>query len=232
VSLSASNGASSMQACRCYYPMIQLKPEHALSYVSANRRKEILYRNVVANTFQNIPSGGTFNQLIQSGIVNPKGILVCPFLSSSTNGALNTTTVFTTPIVTFPQISSPFDTCPGTVSPISLTQFNVSLGGLPVLPYNYNYVYEDYVQEVSLYEKLSPVSSAGLSTGLISQCMWELGYRYYWVDLSRGTTGSENTPRNITLTFLNNSLQTIDIWAYIESYATTWIDVQTGNIMQ
>ena len=231
VSLSNSAGATSMMSVRCYYPMIRIKDELALSYVQSNRKKEILFRSVVANTFQSITTGSTFNQLIQSGIVNPKGILICPFLSSSTHGGLTTTQVFATPIVPFAQYSSPFDTCPGTVSPISLTQLNVSLGGLPVLSYNYNYTFESFVQELSGYDKLAPVSSYGLQNTLISQFSWEMGYRWYYVSLERGNKGDAMTPRSISMSFLNNSLQTIDIWCFIESYTSKYIDVATGFLV-
>jgi len=225
VSLSNSGGQSSMLACRLYYPMIKLQPAKALKYVQENRKKEIVFRNVVANTFAPVSAGGTFNQLVQSAIRRPKGILICPFLSASTNG--NNTALASVP---FAQYSSPFDTCPGTCSPISLTQLNVNLGGLPVLPYNYSYTFEDYVQEVSLYEKLSPIPDFGLSCGLISQYMWEVGFRYYWVDLSRGSVGDANTARNVTISFLNNSLQPVDIWTFIEYYDVKYVDVETGRL--
>jgi len=219
-----------MLACRIYYPMVKLKPNLERNYLNANRRKEILFRNVVVNTYQAITSGSTFNQIIQSGIVNPTGILIIPFLSGSTNGRLDTTTVFATPIVTFQQYSSCFDTAPATTSPISLTQLNVSLGGLPVLPYNYNYTFENFIQEVSVYEKLQPLNQYGQTCGLISQYMWESGYRQYWVNLGRGNLGDLMTPRSISISFLNNSLQTIDISTFIEAYKSMFVDVETGRL--
>lgn len=228
--LSNSGGASAMLACRVYYPMVKLKPRLEKNYLDSNRRKEILYRNVVSNTYQGITSGSVFNQIVQSGIVNPTGILILPFLSGSTNGRLDTTTVFTTPIVTFQQYSSCFDTAPATTSPVSLTQLNVSLGGLPVLPYNYSYSFENFIQEVSVYEKLAPVNQYGQTCGLISQFMWESGYRMYWINLGRGAMGDLMTPRSISVSFLNNSLQTIDIWCFIEAYKSMYVDVSTGRL--
>lgn len=228
INLSSSGASASMLACRVYYPMIKLQPEHELRYVRENRKKEILYRNILSNVNQGISSGATFNALIQSGVVNPKGLLVCPFLSVQTNGGLTTTNVFATPIVPFNQFSSPFDTAPGSVSPISLTQLNVSLGGLPILSYNYTATYENYLHEVSLYEKLSPVADYGLSTGLISQYMWESNYRYYYIDLARGSKGDQRTARNVSLTCINNSLQTIDLYSFLEYFETRYVDVESG----
>jgi hypothetical protein len=228
INLSSSGASASMLACRIYYPMIKLQPEHELRYVRENRKKEILYRNILSNVNQGIASGATFNALIQSGVVNPKGLLVVPFLSVQTNGVLTTTVVFATPIVPFNQFSSPFDTAPSSVSPISLTQLNVSLGGLPILSYNYSATYENYLHEVSLYEKLSPVADYGLSTGLISQYMWESNYRYYFISLERGNRGDQRTARNVSLTCINNSLQTIDLYSFLEYYETRFVDVESG----
>ena len=43
--------------------------------------------------------------------------------------------------------------------------------GINQLQNYYNYTYEDFIQQVSLYEKINS-SDMGLSCGLISQYMW------------------------------------------------------------
>ena len=207
VSLSASAVSSPMNACRLYYPMIKLKPERALQYVQSNRSKKIVY------------SGSSYNQLVQSGVRNIKGILIIPFISASVNGAMNGANPFAT-------YSSPFDTSPNT-TPISLTQLNVMVGGVNQMQNYYNYTYEDFVQQVSLYEKINS-ADLGLSCGLISQAMWEHAYRYYYFDLSRGTNADLSTPRNCNITFTNNNQVSVDIWVYIEQYSETILDVETG----
>ena len=219
VSLSASAVSSPMNACRLYYPMIKLKPERALQYVQSNRSKKIVYSNVLSSNYTNITAGSSYNQLVQSGVRNIKGILIIPFISATVNGAMNGANPFAT-------YSSPFDTSPNT-TPISLTQLNVMVGGVNQMQNYYNYTYEDFVQQVSLYEKINS-ADLGLSCGLISQAMWEHAYRYYYFDLSRGTNADLSTPRNCNITFTNNNQVSVDIWVYIEQYSETILDVETG----
>ena len=219
VSLSASAVSSPMNACRLYYPMIKLKPERALQYVQSNRSKKIVYSNVLSSNYTNITAGSSYNQLVQSGVRNIKGILIIPFISASVNGAMNGANPFAT-------YSSPFDTSPNT-TPISLTQLNVMVGGVNQMQNYYNYTYEDFVQQVSLYEKINS-ADLGLSCGLISQAMWEHAYRYYYFDLSRGTNADLSTPRNCNITFTNNNQVSVDIWVFIEQYSETILDVETG----
>jgi hypothetical protein len=156
-----------------------------------------------------ISAGSTYNQLVQSGVRNIRGILIIPFISQSTHGVLNTGgNAFTTPIIPFAPYASPFDSAPNT-TPMSLTQLNVSIGGVNELMNFYNYTYENFVQQVNLYDKIN-LTDMGLSCGLISQYMWEHGMRFYYVDCSRATMADMNSPRNVNITFQNNSQQVIN----------------------
>ena len=60
--------------------------------------------------------------------------------------------------------------------------------------------------------------------------MWEQGYRYYWFDCSRYTNATAKDPRNVSVSFLNNSLQTIDCAVFVEYLSECIIDVETGRI--
>ena len=227
--LSQSSAIHPMNACRCYYPMISLKPSVALKYVSENRAKKIVFTNVLSNVMNTISAGSTYNQLVQSGVRNIRGILIIPFISQSTHGVLNTGgNAFTTPIIPFALYASPFDSAPNT-TPMSLTQLNVSIGGVNELMNFYNYTYENFVQQVNLYDKINS-TDMGLSCGLISQYMWEHGMRFYYVDLSRATMADQNFPRNVNVTFQNNSQQTIDCWCFTEYFDEKVLDCETGSI--
>jgi hypothetical protein len=85
-----------------------------------------LQNAATAHPLQNcqIPAAGSFNQLINSGVIHPTGVLIVPFLApvTGTNGCLGDS-----------QWKSPFDTCPCTTSPVSLTNLQVSVGGQNVL---------------------------------------------------------------------------------------------------
>jgi hypothetical protein len=67
-----------------------MDPQHAITYNNSNTNKKVIYRSFVTNNYPATPSGGSFNQLINSGIVHPTGVLIVPFLGAvtGTNGGL------------------------------------------------------------------------------------------------------------------------------------------------
>ncbi len=83
-----------------------------------NLNKKVVYRTFVSNQYNNISAGSSFNQLINSGIVHPTGVLIVPFIGSQSSVGFSNS-----------QWKSPFDTCPATTSPCSLTNLQVSVGG-------------------------------------------------------------------------------------------------------
>ena len=217
-----SGYTSSMGACRCYYSLVKLEPQRAQEYITENREKRVVYENVIFNQYNNITSGGTFSQLVQSGIKNPRGICIVPMISTyalTTVGSA--TTIGTT------QYGSPYDTFPATYAPLSLTNLAVSLGGQQVLNTSLFYTYENYLQQVSLMESLTS-SDIGISTGLITAPWWE-GNRCYWVDLGRGRDADKSTLRNINISFTNNSAIPIDIMVFTVYLDEIQVDCETGQ---
>lgn len=92
----------------------------------------------------------------------------------------------------------------------------------------YSYTYENFIQQVNTYDKLNS-SDMGLSCGLIGQMEWEHAMRYYYVDCSRGAMADQNSSRNVNITFQNNSLQSIDVWVFVEYFDEKILDVETGK---
>jgi hypothetical protein len=95
-----------------YYSQIQIEPQHAITYNNSNTNKKVIYRTFVTNDYPPVAALGSFNQLINSGIVHPTGVLIVPFLApvTGTNGGLGDS-----------QWKSPFDTCPCTTFPNQFT---------------------------------------------------------------------------------------------------------------
>lgn len=161
--LAQSGAVHPMNSCRCYYPMVTLKPSITLKYISENRAKKIVFTNVLSKVFSNISAAATYSQLVQSGVRNIKGILILPFISQATHGALNAGgNAFANPIIPFAPYQSPFDTTAPCTTPMSLTQLNVSIGGRNELMNFYSYTYENFVQQINIYEKINS-SDMGLS---------------------------------------------------------------------
>lgn len=225
VNLGLSLAQHPMNSCRLYFSQIKIKPELELKYVQENRAKKILYKNVLYQNLQNITAGSSFSQLVQSGVRRITGVLLIPYMSASTHGLNTVNTVVSTP---FHPAVSPFDTAPVT-TPMSITQLQIQIGGKNQLENFYNYTYENYIQQVNDYSKVNG-SALGLSNGLISQQAWENGYRYYFVDCSRYTNATACEPRNVAVSFVNNTLQTIDVVCYVEYLDEQILDVETGRL--
>lgn len=228
VNLASSGSSNPLTSCRVYYSMTELKPEKALSYLAENRAKKVCYTSILSNTFSSITAGSSFSTLVQSGVQRIRGVLILPLLSSSTNGQLNVTTAITG-VQSFSPLQSPFDCAPMQTGPISLININCAVGGKNVLQNSLQYTYQDWLEQVSKYEKIG-AGDMGLSCGLLSQYAWENAYRAYYIDCARGTVADGASLRNLTVSFMNNCLQTIDCLIITEYFDELEIDVGTGRI--
>ena len=219
VNLGASNAAHPLLNCRLYYSQVSLQPEKSLMFVEQNRNKKVVYRSVLSNMYTNIGTSGTFNALVNAGIVHPTGVLVIPYISSTVAAGLGDY-----------QWKSPFDTCPATSSPCSLTNFNVQIGGSNVLQTTLSYNYEHFIQQVNLAEQLTS-SDFGVATGLINQDYWQWS-KFYFVNCERSNLADKLQPRNVNITFNNNSNVAIDVLVFIFYNDELTIDVETGIVQK
>jgi hypothetical protein len=89
--------------CRLYYSQVTVDPQKSIDYVQRNRNKKVIYRSFVTNSYTNITSGSSFNALVNSGIVHPTAVLICPFIAAVSSSGFGDS-----------QWKSPFDTCPAT----------------------------------------------------------------------------------------------------------------------
>ena len=225
-----SLGANPLTACRLYFPQVGLKAVQMDRYISENRSKKVVWRANLFNQFSNITTGSSFSGLVQSGVSNIEGIVIMPFLSASTNGVLagGGATQQITGVTPFAQWASPFDTAPATSAPISLLNIQIAIGGQNILASPYAYTFENFLNQVSLFDKINR-SDHGISCGLISQAFWEQS-RVYYFDCSRGQNADLMTPRNVNISFTNNSQQTIDCLIYTLYQDSCVIDCETGQI--
>lgn len=216
-----------LPSVRLYYSVIKLEPSRALSYIEENRAKQVVYENVLFNQYTAIPASGTFSQLVQSGIKNPLGIAIIPLISSTT--VVNSTGSITLGSLTGgEQYQSPYDMCPASYAPISLTNLQVALGGVNQLASTLYYSWENFMEQVGLAESLTS-TDLGIGTGIISQSWWEMN-RVYWVDLSRGREADKASMRNLTISFNNNSLVPITLMVFTVYLDKLVVDVETGAV--
>ena len=218
INLGSASASSPLPTCRIYYSQIQVEPQKALTYINENRNKKVVYRTILANQYNNLSAGSSFNQLINSGVVHPVGILIVPYISSTVSGFGDF------------QWKSPFDTCPATSAPISLTNLQVSVGGVNQLQSTLNYTFENFIEQINLAEALTS-SDMGISCGLFNQAYWEM-FRHYYVNIERSALTDKNVARNINISFQNNSLVAADILTFIIYSDTFTIDIETGLIVK
>ena len=227
--IGAAIPSSSMPACRIYYPLVQLKPNLRALYLSENRNKKIVYTSFLYNQFNAISTGTTFSQLVQSGLQNIRGVWIIPVISSSVNGLTGTGFTVSNGITSFSTFQSPFTD--GVYNgPLSLTNLNVTIAGVNKVQNAYITDYENWVQQISRYEKPTGASVVGLSVGLLSQYQFEQGFRAYYIDCSRDSPASQMSPRNVNITFQNNSAISIDVLTFCEVFKEVVIDVENGLI--
>jgi hypothetical protein len=72
-------------------------------------------------------------------------------------------------------------------------------------------------------------SDFGVSTGLISQGYWEAS-KWYFVNVERGNIADKSQPRNINVSFTNNSNVPIDVIIFTFYSDQLTIDVETGVV--
>lgn len=217
VNLSNTGASHPLGSCRIYYSSIELgDPQLALTYTESNRAKKVIYRNFVSNTITGVNGGDSVSTLVQSGLVNPVAVLVFPFINLSSVIANHV-----------PQFGSPYDTCPSTGSPCSIINFQVTVGGVNQLNTTLQYTYENFMQHVSLYEQITG-TDFGLSCGLFDRKYWEVNRAY--VCLIRSKNSDMDTPRNINISFQNNSSVRCDYMVFSVYLDSLIIDVDTGRI--
>ena len=91
-----------------------------------------------------------------------------------------------------------------------------------------NITYENFLQQVNLAEQLTS-SDFGVSTGLISQGYWE-NSKWYFVNVERGNIADKLQPRNMNVSFTNNSNVPIDVIIFTFYSDQLTIDVETGIV--
>lgn len=227
INLGACTSTHPMTACRTYFNQISLTPEKEEAYLLANSAKQVVYERFIYNQYNALGSQSNFSQLIASGVKNPLACIIIPFISTSNTGKSGTGTA------NFPaQYSSPFDPCGGiSFAPISLTNLQVSLGMKNQLQNSLYFTFENYLEQVCQYESISGNKLDLLNSGVISQAWWEQN-RVYFVNLSRGTPADRATPRNILVSFFNNTNIFIDTMIYVVYADKIVVNVRTGLVSQ
>jgi len=209
--------ASQINNTRYYYSSILIDSLKYADYLASNQSKTVVSKSFLYNNYNGIAVGSSWSQLVQSGVKNIRAVMVIPLLASSINN--------------FSQYQSPFDPCGGSAcgGPFSLINFNISVGGVQQLNTNLTYTYDDWVEQISIYNKSSN-NEYGVESGLISYEHW-LANRFYLINI-RSTADDDLSPRNIVVQLTNNNLVPIDVVIYTLYEEEHVTNVATGAFTQ
>jgi hypothetical protein len=180
-------------------PAYTFNPTFEASYLSSPIKK-VVYSDIYQYQVVNQLTGGqTFNQLITNGISNIKSVLVLPFYSASANGGL-------TPI------QSPFDPAGGgPTSPLCLlTQFQIQISGTNAIYNTERYSYEQYLNQLAGANSINGNLTDGLTSSLVSQKGFEMGFCYYYVNCGRMLPVEEMVPKSVNILGTNTNAKAID----------------------
>jgi hypothetical protein len=198
-------------------PAYTFAPMFETSYLSSPVKK-IVYSDIYQYSVPSISAGQTFNQLISNGIANIKSVLLIPFYTQAGSG------------MTFSPILSPLDTAGGgTTSPLCLIgNFQVQISGQNMLYNQYQYTYNEWLQQLYGCNSVNGGQTDGLSSGLLSQVDFETLYNYYYVDCSRMLAVEELVPKSIQILGQNFSTQAIQLFVFVNYGVEISLDILTG----
>jgi len=84
------------------------------------------------------------------------------------------------------------------------------------------------MEQVNIFESLTG-SDLGISVGVINKQYWETN-RVYYVNIERGMPEDKETPRNVVVSFNNNSGVKLDCLIFIYYLDQIHINVLSGEV--
>jgi hypothetical protein len=207
---------SGLTSCRLYAPVYKMNPLAEQRYLQLAPTKKIDYDDTFQYQFNAIGAGDPFNILVSNGISDIQSVLVIPFLTPTANGT------------TFNTILSPFSTSGATPDPIILSNFNILVSGMNLFLNNQLYDYEQFNQELKSSNQLNGSLTTGLASGLISEDMFERGYRYYYGNCSRILPSEAGVSRSIQIQGKNESKVACNLMVFVSFKRSLTVDISTG----
>jgi hypothetical protein len=218
-----ANGSPFFSSCRLYCPAYSMNPDYE-ERILAKGEKEIVYEDIQSFILNGSGTGyavgGSQNVLLTNGLKSLERLIV---LVQPNGGAGN---------ANVEPLTSPWDSAPSTTLPFSsLSNLNVLVSGRNVFNQNLLYTFETFQQEVSK-TGLNGGLTDQLSSGLISQRMFENGYAYYTVDLGRRLPADESVPMSVQLNFKNTSDRAINLYAFLVYRRKLVVNYSNGDVSE
>jgi hypothetical protein len=223
-SLQTAAITAGLQSCRLYAPVYKMNPLAEQRYLQLAPTKKIDYDDTFQYQFNDVKSGQPFNILVSNGISDIQSVLVVPFITA----AANNTTVASATNAVLSTLLSPFSTSGATPDPIIISNFNILVSGMNLFLNNQLYDFEQFNQELKSSNQLNGSLTTGLASGLISEDMFERGYRYYYGNCSRILPSEAGVSRSVQIQGKNESLVDCNLMVFVSFKRSITIDISTG----
>lgn len=136
---------------------------------------------------------------ITVGVPNPRKLVLVPFYENLRDLSETAITNLDNPEF------SPWDCTPATTSVFAyLRNLQVSVANKPIFNYPLDYSYEHWIAENSG-NGLNGNADDELTSGLLSQQLWEQNHRFYSIDLSRRVASMDGQSQSVQVSFQNGS---------------------------
>jgi len=221
-SLSSTNIKPAISTTRLYVPAYRLDPDYATSYIKDTSVSTIRYYDYYTYT-TDVGESGTFNTILTNGILNPKCLVIMPFIkNTSTNvGSLNLN-----------QFQSPFDSAGGTTAPeVSIINFQCMLAGSNVFNNIEQYSYSQFLDEFQHLFAINGSNTTGINSGLIGKYQWDNAYRFYVCDLSRRIKFEDKIPKSVQIEGTNNTKLPMSYVCFLLFERSITLNANTGEII-
>lgn len=207
---------------RLYVPAYKLDPDYESSLLRDMPISKVRYYDYYTYTIDSVSDGSTFNQILTNGILNPKAIIVVPFVKNTATGS----------VLNLSQAQSAFDSAPATTAPqASITNFQVLLAGQNVFNNNEVYTFSQFLDEFQHLFAVNGSNTTGVNSGLIGKYEWENAYRFYVCDLSRRIKFEDKVPKSVQIEGTNNTKTTITYQCFILFEKEISLKTSTGEIV-
>ena len=229
-----------LSSCRFYAKVLEMTPTAEEMYLSAVPTKTILYNDILSFQTFGTAAGGSISQILTNGISRPRYLLIVPQMAATINGSakasltstfVGATNGFTAALGS--PMNSPFSSSPATTAPqAAISNLNILVSGQNIYQSNYQYGFEQFLQEVRGSNALNGGVPLGLTSGLLSQNDWENGYRYIYIDLSRRVSqANDDISRSIQVIFTNSATYAMDYYYVIGYEKQLQISTSTGSLI-
>ena len=238
-SVSGTINHPTMSQCRVYAAAYEFSPVFEELYFTKCPVKKILYDDILIFQVLNIAAAASFSQILTNGISRPRYLLMIPQLSSAVNagGSLSATSFTAGAGVTqsgpYSPMNSPFSSAPATCCPYAfVNNFNVLVSGSTIYQENYNYRFQNFLQEFRKSRAINGGVPINISTGLINTNEYDSGYNFIYVDLSRKSSeASADISRSIQVVGTNASNVSIDYYCIISYQREINLSTATGSLV-